>query len=225
MRAAENHPLTDPGSPSPGSTMTRPSPRPGSTGPWPAWAVRPRCAKPCCAGSGQRRPFPGPAPVARGAGLLGPELATACEQALGLRLAVNRQAGGDALCAHPVKVGDDLIGVVGVRFRQAGAPAGTADRLRWGSGWLALRLVKPARRTQRGPRAADDRPRSADAHRRRPVRRRLPGRRHRSRGASGLRPGGHRLCPGQGHRAGWRRSPTPPTSPAASTWCARWKPR
>lgn len=67
------------------------------------------------------------------------ELATACEQALGLRLAVNRQVGGDALCAHPVKVGDDLIGVVGVRFRQAAAPAGTADWLRWGSGWLALR--------------------------------------------------------------------------------------
>lgn len=68
------------------------------------------------------------------------ELATACEQALGLRLAVNRQAGGDALCAHPVKVGDDLIGVVGVRFRQPAIPAGTADWLRWGSGWLALRL-------------------------------------------------------------------------------------
>lgn len=140
MRAAENHPLTDPW-----IAIARLDDDAAFA---PAWLDR------AVAGLG------GAAQVREAVLVLGPanagpfqaralwpaeqgcsaELATACEQALGLRLAVNRQAGGDALCAHPVKVGDDLIGVVGLRFRQPAMPAGTADWLRWGSGWLALRL-------------------------------------------------------------------------------------
>lgn len=68
------------------------------------------------------------------------ELASACEQALGLRLAVGRQLGAESVLAQPVMVAEELIGVVGVRFRLAGPPAGAAEWLRWGSGWLAVRL-------------------------------------------------------------------------------------
>lgn len=68
------------------------------------------------------------------------ELATACEQGLALRLPVSRQTGGEAVFAQPVMVGDLLIGVVGLRCRQAALPAAAADWLRWGAGWLAVRL-------------------------------------------------------------------------------------
>ncbi|GEC95379.1 hypothetical protein ZRA01_14520 [Zoogloea ramigera] len=140
MRAAENHPLTDPW-----SAIARLDDDAEFA---PAWLDR---AVVGLGGAGQVRE----AVLVLGPANAGPfqaralwpagqpcsaELATACEQALGLRLAVSRQVGAESVLAHPVKVADDLIGVVGVRFRLAGVPAGAAEWLRWGSGWLAVRL-------------------------------------------------------------------------------------
>ena len=69
-----------------------------------------------------------------------PELSAACERVLAVRLPVSqRTPSASAIQALPVMVGNALIGVVGVRYRQSQVPGTSADWLRWGAGWLAAR--------------------------------------------------------------------------------------
>lgn len=66
----------------------------------------------------------------------GVTLAALCEEALAMRMPMNRGQSAQALLAVPLVLGERLRGVVGVLFKAASVPRGVQDWLRWGSGWL-----------------------------------------------------------------------------------------
>lgn len=68
------------------------------------------------------------------------DLAALCEQALEMRVAVNRRGGGRALLAIPVILEGDLHGVVALAAPSI-QPA-LRDWLQWGMGWLLVEIAR-----------------------------------------------------------------------------------
>lgn len=68
-------------------------------------------------------------------------LARAAEQALAVRSPV-QVAGSMLVWAVPVLADGDLLGVVAVRFRQAGLPPRASAWMRWGQGWLVASALR-----------------------------------------------------------------------------------
>lgn len=69
-----------------------------------------------------------------------PDLAALCEQALEMRVAVNRHSGRRMLLALPVILEDDLYGVIAIAAPTL-AP-GVREWLHWGMGWLLVQVAR-----------------------------------------------------------------------------------
>ncbi|MEG3640592.1 efflux RND transporter periplasmic adaptor subunit [Magnetococcus sp. PR-3] len=74
----------------------------------------------------------------------GAPLANACEQALEMRLPVTRQGTSGGVLAVPIIQDMDLLGVVGLGFKQPNVPAQAKTWIQWGLGWLWNRDAEPA---------------------------------------------------------------------------------
>lgn len=71
-----------------------------------------------------------------------PELATACERAMDLRLPFSGRVGQRVVHAQPVMLGDDIHGVAALGYAGQQLPPGAREWLAWGLGWLLVRGVR-----------------------------------------------------------------------------------
>ncbi|MBF0462635.1 MAG: efflux RND transporter periplasmic adaptor subunit [Magnetococcales bacterium] len=72
------------------------------------------------------------------------DLATACEQAMDLRLPVSRSAPQGAILVLPLLRERDVHGVVGLHFVTQAVPFHARGWVTWGMGWIFDRLLHPA---------------------------------------------------------------------------------